>query len=76
MTERVFRLVDLIIETKLGKTYTFPDVEDTIVAQVLRNVERHPNITIVNQSNACLVLPTRIVQVLKVDGAEKWRAPA
>lgn len=68
-------LADVTVETTLGAKYLFPDVEKGIIEQVLRHVSSHPSITLVNQSNACLVLPTRIVQVIKIDDVEKWRAP-
>lgn len=69
------KLVDVAVETILGAKYAFPDVEETVVEQVLTSLERSNNITLVNASNACLILPTRIILTLCMNGVEKWKRP-
>lgn len=65
------------IETTLGAHYTFPDMEKSIFEMVLAQDEswlRLGSLALTNTSGACLVLPTRIIQKVTVDGEIRWKA--
>lgn len=68
-------LYEVEVDTTLGVKYVFPDMEGEIIEQALRNIGAHSTLTLVNQSTACLVLPVRILQTVRVGGVEKWRRP-
>ncbi len=66
------------IETKRGEIYRIPSMPVTSMEDLLGHLERFGRIsfselTLVTQDKACLVIPWRIVGVIRVDGEEKWR---
>lgn len=72
-----FQVVE--IETKRGEVYRVPSMPETSVEDLLGNLERFGRIsfselTLVTQDKACLVIPWRIIGVIRVDGKEKWRS--
>lgn len=72
-----FQVVE--IETKGGAIYRIPSMPETSVGDLIGHLERFGRIsfselTLVTQDKACLVIPWRIVGVLRVDGEEKWRS--
>lgn len=72
------KLVRVKITTELGAVYEFPDM----IAQILEpliaseNLCGFPQISLVNASSACLVLPVRIIKTIEVDGEVKWHSRA
>lgn len=68
------KLVEVEFETSLGAVYRFPDVDE---ADVEALIQRFPprdtaNLTLVNVSRACLALPVRIINFIRVGGVERW----
>lgn len=70
---RDLRLVKIEFETTLGETYVFPDMDIDELEQMLKTFSSEANVTLVNVSRACLVIPPRIVAVIRVNGEERWR---
>jgi hypothetical protein len=73
MTMRDLRLVSIEFETTLGAVYSFPDMDLDELESFLRNFTVDHDVTLVNVSRACLVVPSRIVHVIRVGGEERWR---
>jgi hypothetical protein len=71
-------LVTVKIVTELGAEYAFPDVLRETVDSLLSSDTLHgfSQISFVNQSAACLVVPRRIIKTISVDGEIRWRSPA
>jgi hypothetical protein len=72
----VSTLVLVDIETTLGVHYTFPDMDRSIFEKVVANdsVWRSlGSIVLTNASGACLVVPSRIIQTIKIDGEVWWK---
>lgn len=71
------KLVKVTITTELGAVYEFPDM----FLHVLEALTLSPTlngfaqISLVNASSACLVMPTRIIKTIAADGEIKWRCP-
>ena len=68
-------LSDLVLGTELGAWYTFPDVD---MAEIIRLVQSMPislaQLTVVNASGACLVVPVRIITyVANGDRSVVWK---
>lgn len=64
------------IETRLGAVYQFPDIDDKI--EIPRGAGLNKaltNLTLVNISGACLVLPWRIIKSIKLDEEVVWTGP-
>lgn len=64
------------IETRLGAVYVFPDMAtevDVPVGSGLNSSET--NLTMINVSGACLVLPWRIIKQIKMDEQVIWTGP-
>ena len=79
MTEQgTSSLVSVIVTTELGAVYHFPDMQRAHVEALLKSPNLHgfAQVTFVNQSAACLVIPARIIRTIAVDGEIKWRCPA
>jgi HD-like signal output (HDOD) protein len=70
-------LVVVIINTRLKETYRFPDMTRREIERVIAEDWALPTgtLTLVNISQACLVLPIRIIAEVFVDGVKKWSAP-
>lgn len=66
------QLVTVEIETILGAVYVFPDVALEEVDTMMKHFHEASSVTLVSVSRACLVLPPRIVKVVRVDGKERW----
>lgn len=67
------KLVDVMLTTSLGAEYRFPDVDESVAEDFAKSFRPFAGtITLTNVSNACLVLPSRIVATIKVGGQVKW----
>lgn len=67
-------LVRVTIRTLLGACYEFPDMDRKEIDKLFKDdVARFGNLTLVNISEAVLVVPLRIISVLLVNDEEKWR---
>jgi len=62
------------IETKLGAQYLFPDVPATIIEPLLKNegFRRFEQLSLVNASKSCLVINTRTIRYIFLNGELKW----
>ena len=69
-------LVNITITTQLGAVYELPDVPEATIAELLKSPNLHgfPSLSLINQSQACLVIPTRIIATIAVAGEVRWRA--
>lgn len=72
MTDLKDKLVTLELETTLKAVYVFPDMPATAIEAFVAGFGHERTVTLVNVSMACLILPARIVNVLRVDGIERW----
>lgn len=70
------KLVTVKITTELEATYEFPDMFLNALETLLASENLHgfAQISLVNASSACLVLPTRIIKTIEVNGEIKWRS--
>ncbi len=72
-------LSELIIQTMLGATYVFPDFDTVEAVKLVSSFPgalRSPQLTLVNVSGACLVLPTRVIRALYVTNTLlSWMRP-
>jgi len=67
-------LVEVSIETTLGAVYKFPDMTRAAVERVLKdNISLQGDLVLTNVSTAALVVPTRIIKTLAINGEVKWR---
>ncbi len=65
------------IDTTLGASYSFPEMDGAIFEKILGNEEmwrRLGSLALTNASGACLVVPTRVIQTIKVDNEVRWTA--
>lgn len=69
-------LVQVTITTELGAVYEFPDMFLHVLETLIASETLHgfAQVSLINQSSACLVLPTRIVKTIAVNGEIKWRS--
>lgn len=66
-------LVKVTIETSLGSTYEFPDMTRSAVERLIKdNISFQGDLTLANVSGAVMVIPTRIIKTLAVNGEVKW----
>lgn len=74
MTESL-ELVEVSLTTSLGAKYMFPDMPKHVVETLLTENAflQFGHLSLVNQSMASLILPTRILEVIVVNGEERWR---
>lgn len=72
MTQKT-ELRTLVITTHLGAVYHFPDVDKGAFEWLPAARCTLSSVTLVNVSNAVLVLPTRIIDSVTVDGKEIWK---
>jgi hypothetical protein len=69
-------LTNVTIETTLGALYVFPDMLRPALEEALRHgAWDEGQLTLVNVSNACLMMPNRIVKTLSFDGQVRWSGP-
>jgi len=68
-------LVTLTITTLLDAEYSFPDVATKVAEDLLRSDTLHGfvQVTFVNASNACLIIPRQIIKTIAVDGKVRWK---
>lgn len=76
MTDTPLRLVSVEFETTLGSVYSFPDMDLNEMESLVSRFTFENNVTLVNLSQACLVLPARVVKSIRIEGVEKWSRPA
>ncbi len=71
-------LVAVMVVTELGAEYHFPDVLRSQIEPLLVSDTLHgfTQLTVINQSGACLVIPKRIIKTIALDGEIKWRTPS
>lgn len=69
-------LVTVNVETKLGVHYVFPDMPRAEMEQLfsssLSPAVVTGQLTLVNLSKACLVMPFRIVKTISINGEQRW----
>jgi hypothetical protein len=69
-------LVEVAFETHLGAKYMLPDMDCAEMEKLATFFPTsYSSITLVNVSQACLVLPLRTVRVFYINGVERWRHP-
>jgi hypothetical protein len=70
------KLVKLTITTSLDAEYVLPDVPEKAIEELIKSPNLHgfPTLSLVNQSQACLMIPARIIKTVAVDGEVRWRA--
>lgn len=70
------KLVKLTLTTFLEAEYVLPDVPDKTIEELIKSPSLHgfTTLSLVNQSGACLMLPSRIIKTVAVDGEVRWRA--
>lgn len=70
-------LVAVTIVTKLEETYLFPDMARGEIERVIVEDWAIPSgtLTLVNVSQACLVIPIRIIRTIKINDEVKWSSP-
>jgi hypothetical protein len=76
MNVEELNLVTVEFETTLGAVYVFPDMDLREVESLIRRFTFENNVTLLNISRACLVIPPRIVRSIRIEGVEKWSRPA
>lgn len=70
-------LIQVGIETHLGAQYLLPDMPRPVIETLLRGgITNFEQLSLVNNSKACLVIPTRIIRIIYVDGIIAWTSPA
>lgn len=71
------KLVTITVTTTLGAEYKFPDVMSKVADDLLISDTLHGfvQVTFVNQSGACLIIPRQIIQTIAVEGEVRWRSP-
>lgn len=65
--------VTLTFETTLGSKYVIPDVEPKAASDLVASLPRFADAGITNASGACLIIPSRILAAVSVDGEVRWR---
>lgn len=74
------RLVEVVVTTKEGARYTFPDMSEDDMRKVLpesgRVLSNMPSLMMVNVSVAVLTIPFRIIKTVEVGGEVLWVCPA
>lgn len=67
-------LTEVELETTLGAVYRLPDIYESSIVDVLEQLRGHKDwLSISNVSRACLIVPVRIVSIVRVGGEERWR---
>jgi len=65
-------LVDVEFRTSLEAVYLFPDVPTSVVDRLISDFNYTVQVTLINVSGACLVVPARIVTTILVGGVQRW----
>ena len=67
-------LVTLTITTTLDAKYEFPDVLTKVANDLLVSDTLHGfvQVSFVNQSGACLIIPRHVIKTIAVDGEVRW----
>lgn len=67
-------LVIIEIDTTQGSRYVFPDMPWDVLSVLVQNdtLLGFSQLSLVNQSGAALVIPTRIIRTIRVNGEVKW----
>ena len=73
-TQEQPKLVKVKIETQLGAIYEFPDMALATMEALIASETLHgfAQVSLVNQSGSCLVVPARIINTISIDGEIKW----
>jgi len=66
------QLTEVEFWTSLDAIYIFPDVDEAELLRLVSGFHHAGQVTLVNVSGACLVLPSRIVTKIFIGGIEKW----
>ena len=62
--------------TKTGARHVFPDMDKNQIFRLLgAQLYSASGLTLVNISGTCLVIATRIIETIELDGEVSWRAP-
>lgn len=73
-------MVDVVVTTKTGARYAFPDMPSAELERVLpesgRVLDTQPSLTMVNASISVLAIPFRIIKTIEVGGKTLWACPA
>jgi len=71
------KLVVVVLKTHEGDVYTFPNMKEKEVLGLFSAVWRPASdaLTVVNVSGAVLVIPTRVLKEVHVDGRCLWVCP-
>lgn len=72
-------MLDVVIQTSLGAEYVFPDMDALQLLKLVGNFAihlSHTQLTLVNATGACLVLPMRVIQSVKAHRNVKSSEPA
>lgn len=77
MTNPVDALVRVTVTTKEGDIYEFPSMSLAVVSEVVKSSSLHgfASLSLVNQSQVCLLIPTRIIATIAFEGGIQWRCP-
>jgi hypothetical protein len=74
------KFVDVVVVTREGAKYAFPDMTLEDLKRVLpesgRIPEGMPALMMVNVSVSVLTIPLRIVKYIEVNGEKLWACPA
>jgi hypothetical protein len=64
------------IITKTGAKHVFPDMDKNQIFRLLgTQLYSAGDLTLVNVSGTCLVIATRIIETIELDGEVSWKAP-
>jgi len=69
-------LVDVEVETFDFRRYSVPSVPFLLFWQIIKSDNLHglPSLSIVNSDQACLVIPSRLIRFILIDGQVFWEA--
>lgn len=70
------KLATVTITTELDAVYTLPDMFVGSVESLTNSENLHgfAQISLVNVSGACLIMPSRIIKTIAVNGEVVWRS--
>jgi hypothetical protein len=74
------KLVEVVVTTREGARYVFPDMAEGELRKVLpesgRLLASMPSLMMANASVAVLTIPFRIIKTIEVGGEVLWASPA